>query len=692
MRSIWTYQTLANGLLSNGVIALVPGKGEDLYVATTGGISGSDTLGEWWNPAVLRQSNNFDICVNQASGVLVFTTVDCTGLGVQRSFGGEVHFLTRERDGLASDCIRSVNIDQAAAVAANDELGPVVISHYDGSGVGDRLARTLSVYKVETGKWRMVELADGFNILRVRFFSGKIYACTEGGLAISADGGEHWSYIDRFSAPPRLPWAGQAASGARVNDIHIGVDGTWYILCQSTVSSWLLKSSDGGRTCEILLSNLQDAYQTIEASRDDLFVLSYSRLTVFNTRESSVKIFRDANGLKVGASVDSNHRFTVHDGRVFIPTDVGVAVAAAADIASYPPLWQYATTARGLPDNAVLCVAGSPSKPGVPVLAGTPSGLAASIDGGQSWAGLDRLGSTLLGRTRINDLFYCSTPTTPFYGIAADNGFFFCSNPLLPGVSAAHYTTRDGLASNRVVCVFARMYTSMQAWVGHDGEGLSYCLDGKWHIANKDSGLAGNHVLSIRPGWYKEKPRLYACGYDKDPFTGEESAALSFSEDNGKTWVAVRRLSWPVGVPYRLFDVCSVDYSSDVLYGLICNKAAHDIWFAKSVDGGASWDTAGAFMLDIYKQSAGSAPDSSPKIYSDTRGQFISLPNSIYFPVPAQNFLQCVYWQDGLRQGNVGSTFIDADGNIYRGNGSSGVGLSNVAYMPFYYWAGQPEG
>lgn len=112
-----------------------------------------------------------------------------------------------------------------------------------------------------------------------------------------------------------------------------------------------------------------------------------------------------------------------------------MAVAATADIAAYPRLWQYATISRGLPDNAVRCVTGSPKQAGVPVLAGTSGGLVASTDGGQSWNDLGRLNATPLAGARINDLCYCPASTTPFYGIATDEArLFVCSNPLLPDV------------------------------------------------------------------------------------------------------------------------------------------------------------------------------------------------------------------------------------------------------------------
>ncbi|WP_141218183.1 sialidase family protein [Bordetella genomosp. 11] len=692
MRNIWRYQTQANGLSSNAVSAVVPGKGQDVYAAAGPAICSSSDLGTLWIPRVPGQTGEGDICVNQHSGALLFAAPACGGLGVQASPDSDPRILTREHDGLATNCIGSVDIDQAAAMLTDDILGPVAVTYFAAEWPpGDEIFnRTVSIYNVETKKWRTSVLPDNFITWRVRYFGGKVYVCTEGGLAISSDGGEHWTYKTEFKAPSKPP-SFDSAYAYEVDDIHIDADGSWYILCRRDQSAWLLKSVDDGQSWEMLLTIGYDFFRTLHASAGNLFVLDDRNLRVMDKERESVKLFGPTNGLDLGAGAgaaeDAVDRFTVQGGQVFIPTNVGNAVAATADIDSYPPLWQYATTAEGLPGNAVRCVMGSSYQPEVPVLAGTNTGLAASIDGGNSWSSVDNLGTTYLGRRQINDLCYSPGPTTPYYGIATeDAGFFFSSNPLLQDVSASHYTVRDGLASDRVVCVFTRMHASMQAYLGHAGEGLSWYDGQKWRVVNTGNGLAGNYVTSIRSCWYKERTRLYVCGYDRNS-TGEESAVLSFSDDGGVTWTGLKTLSWRLGDPYRLFDVWSPGYPGDALYGLICNREGHDIWWAKSVDGGASWKPDRLESpLDLYIPGTDPSNPSggSPKISSDTRGVYISVPNSTAIVNLALNDWNYAFWQQGLRQGNAGAVFVDAAGRIYQGNGASGIALSDLAYVPFY--------
>lgn len=692
MRNIWSYQTQDNGLSSNTVSVVVSGKGQDVFAAAGPGICSSSNLGKRWIPWISSGTGVGDICVNQRSGALLFAASDCGGLGVQLSPDSNPRFITREHDGLASNCIGSVDIDQAAAMLTDDALGPVAITHYAAVWPpGEQVFnRTVSIYSVETKKWRTALLPDDFVTWRVRYFGGKIYVCTEGGLAISGDGGEHWTYKTLFTAPPKLP-ASDSAYASEVEDIYIDPDGSWYVLCRRDQSSWLLESVDAGQSWEILLTIENDFFRTLHASAGYLFVLDDRTLRVLDKKKRSVRLFESTNGLDLGtgaeAAEDAVDRFTVQGGQVFMPTDLGIAVAATADIDSYPPLWDYAAVAEGLRDNAVRCVTGSSYQPEVPVLAGTNSGLAVSVDGGKGWRSVDTLGAIHLGPRQINDLCYSPSPTTPYYGIATeDAGFFFCSNPLLQNVSASQYTIRDGLASNRVVCAYARMHTSMQAYLGHAGEGLSWCSQEKWHVVNTDNGLAGNYVSSIRPGWYKGKARLYVCGYDKNPATNEESAVLSFSDDGGTTWTGIKTLSWWLGEPYRLFDVWSVGPMSDDLYGLICNRQGHDIWWAKSVDGGATWTAGLEDSLDIYSPSGdpSNPSGSNPKISSDTRGVYISVSNSTAIVNLALSDWHYAFWQQGLRQGNAGAAFVDAAGRIYQGNGVSGIALSDMTYLPFY--------
>jgi hypothetical protein len=352
----------------------------------------------------------------------------------------------------------------------------------------------------------------------------------------------------------------------------------------------------------------------------------------------------------------------------------------------------------GLNSNTVLCVASAGKAPtgGQPTAAGTVfaggvAGLAGSMDGGKSWRAIGALGGLIdLAGHQINDVVYLQDD---YFGIATEHaGFLTFSNPLTPQgtthlVTATRYTTKDGLASDRVRCALVPQLNSLTAYLGHMGEGLSWISGpgaSRWTVVNRNNGLAGNYVLSIRQGTYQGIGQLYACGYDAGAGAGAESAALSISSDGGRTWKAINKFDLTgigTDIPLsRLYDVWC-DAESQTLYGFFGGSADFGgMLLAKSMDNGASWKDG---LVDSFDPLAFEENCYPTLAYANNR-LFVAGLHALHIYDMEVGQIGYADWADGLQGRHTGALSIDAVGRIYLGTSGLGIAKSNLEYVPMY--------
>ncbi|MFT4058350.1 MAG: hypothetical protein QM652_02250 [Legionella sp.] len=619
MKDIWTYNTKKNGLLSNGIEDVVSGPGGIIYAATDKGSSSSKDSGGTWQPEVegaIADNGEIDICINQRSGVLLFTYMDNRGLGVKskNAENPNPYYITQEKDGIYSNKVNSVQINES--ISSDDPLSAVYITHYSGTLFGGEVDdRTISRYNVQSKKWEILQPPEFAGVVQsintIKFYNETIYVCAEGALAISKDG-TTWNVMTGFNVSSRSFKEFGLGSEiiSDVLDFYIDPTDTWYLACTYEVpnnigESYVLISTNHGTTWDYILHSDAVGFTRIEALNNDLFVCSGKALRVFDKKKMSLRLFDSSNGLNLNyedEALDGPDKFLVQQDKVYIPTNNGIAIANMADVAQYPRIWDYATTEDGLTSNTVLCLSAGRSASGsAVVLAGGDKGLMGSVDGGASWKRIDAVRNTDLKGQQINDIQTSWMINEDYYALATEQiGIVICSNPVTsaaPNELVWHLTTQDGLASNQVQCVYVELGNKQ----------INGCL-------------GHNAVYDV---WYDPTTsELYGLFSE-----GTNSMILLMkSIDNGKTWFLVipsmRALDIAVvGCNPKLFSVNRRLFIATNNVLNICDLELKELGYAYWADG-LQGNNTGAISVDKNGQ-----------IYAGTNGLGAALSNVAYIPL-----------------------------------------------------------
>lgn len=700
MKNIWHYATHENSNVFGDDFGDFDGYDEGaVYVASYDGglnrsaVCVSDDNGAHWNAILWVDHQAVEsVSLNKRSGSILFAPVPTSesepgiGLGVKLKAEDTPFYVTQEKDGIAGDVISDILINEDHV--NTNSIGEAYLLHGNCEGAETKISK----YDVYNNSWSVItnkewDSLEGHN--KIRKFNGITYVLSDGMLSYSKDD-LHWNFVTSLNvnqgvvvtfSPEQHP--------LNFIDIHISSKGHMYLLCyynNNNDRSYVLKSVDEGKTWDILFFSGLDHFRAIEAKGSCLYFYSSGGLRVYDESDLSVRLFNGQNGL-TGENVLNPDDFLVTNSHVYLPTEVGIAIAKVSDVSHYMPLYRYVTTSDNLASNHVFSIASKAND--TLVFVGTDNGLSASNDGGMTWSTINQLLSFDVSGQKINDISY-TTETylngdiVDIFCLATESEGLVVFSPSDDSFSStynasfvASFGVKDGLVSDQVTCLLSVPSDGAPMhYCGHFGEGLSVpTKEGKWRAVTKQDGLAGDYILSIRQIKYHNQDVLFVCGYDVDPLTKKQRIALSISSDAGNTWTSINELG--ILNCKVLYDIC-YDEGSDTFFGVFSDGVGHALILLISNDGGHTWTFSDFFLQDRDMKGC------NPKLYCRDRKLYM-ITDNLFSILDLSSETQIIsYQQDGLCPGNSGSICFGNDGQIYIGNRDVGLAITNLACIPFY--------
>lgn len=709
MKNIWHYINKDNSNFIGSQIHDIDGYDDEICIICGGtegpyAIYSSNDQGKNWS--LIYQSGAVSLkslAFNQLSGSFLFSSDAPIGLGVITKDTYAPFYITKEKDGIASNIIEEIFIDKTNITY--NEIGEVYLL----PGVTDSQKNPISKYNVNNNTWSIIDNKKWDNLeyhRKIRKFNGVTYVLSKGMISKSTDD-QNWEFITSLDIRSKEWQPGNTP--LEFFDIFVSpITNNIYLMCDDTSgSSHVLKSIDNGKTWDVLFLSTDASFNVIEMKGSSLYFYSSDALRVYNENDFSVRLFNRLNGLKYEETEDQD-KFFINNEYVYLPTSIGVAQAKLTDIESTTPLYRYVDKKDHLAGNNVLSIAhGSDNNF---VFVGTNNGLSGSQDEGKTWTTLDHLLSFNIEGEKVNDILCdrvggtgdADGKASDIFCLATEQQGIITFSPSQEPLNstynaefAASFTTKDGLASNQVSALLSVLDNgSPRYYCGHMGAGLSLPVEsGKWRAVTRDNGLAGDYVLSVRKFTRKGEESLLICGYHIDG-NGNQVVAISISHDEGMTWTAENSIYVnDVGntVPVQVHDIC-YDTTRDTFYGFFMfgSGVNRHMILLDSTDGLKTWNAKPQdFEIgDVLHGKDFNSLDS----YDNYKAKFLLHDDALYFTVPSifyifnlkDSTLVISSWQDGLRGDDSGVVSVDGAGQIYLGTRDKGLAISNVECIPFF--------
>jgi len=294
----------------------------------------------------------------------------------------------------------------------------------------------------------------------------KVYVGTsDGGFAISKDGGETWTTRD-------------PAPGSRINSIF-AIDNAVYVGTDSGIAV----SKNGGRIWmlhDLNKSSSDHAVTSVFGINNRVWTglsRSKGRFSISNDNGQTWPINSELpNPLFSSPSVTSIY---VSGNRLFVGSDRGIAISDDDG-----KRWKRVDETKGLGSNAVRAIAGSGNNVYVGLYrdGGTVS---ISEDGGESW-GVQNT-TPLKQSNCVNSIFVDEDKVY----VATDGGLAMSKDVW---ESWEIKTTEDGLGSNNISSVAA---VGSNIYLGTGSEGLFISRDGGEMWAKASTGLPSNYITAV---------------------------------------------------------------------------------------------------------------------------------------------------------------------------------------------------